>query len=112
MGMFSVGKEIACETVLITDANPAGKRGRSWERHIQIVSFHPSNVPVTKGVEQLLLLLITVRIVIFRLSEKPGGSKMSGWGRKMNGKAQLPFTEDPLCGRHPVRHAAFASLLH
>ena len=67
MGMFSVGKEIACETVLITDANPAGKRGRSWERHIQIVSFHPSNVPVTKGVEQLLLLLITVRIVIFRL---------------------------------------------
>ena len=67
MGMFSVGKEIACETVLITDANPAGKCGRSWERHIQIVSFYPSNVPVTKGVEQLLLLLITVRIIILRL---------------------------------------------
>lgn len=67
MEMFSVGKEIACETVLITDANPAGKRGRSWERHIQIVSFYPSNVPVTKGVEQLLLLLITVRIIILRL---------------------------------------------
>ena len=67
MGMFSVGKEIACETVLITDANPAGKCGRSWERHIQRVSFYPSNVPVTEGVEQLLQLLITVRIIILRL---------------------------------------------